>query len=537
MPISQIQKRSFAFSAILIKTFFLTAAAAFIPPTDGQAANTCKPLVFAEYCFEGPIKGLFPLAEMEKAFSEKAETLKAERLEPSDISDADRQWLEQHWRTATQSAYRYAKNHTLRLDSLSNTSSFPTQGKGSLNVLAGLLSQGPLFRLTFAEDEQDEFRLSEPVTFNRARLVSVLQETSRQFPPSTQAVLQTSLFFLNSLPGNNYVPVRTLMDHPVFANMLAMGLNKGRALTAQQKEFLSDRALGVFGTEALMVFYMQFDLRLVERNQKLEHKVHVYKAPGKSHGYSHTNSPQVTFNGDLLMPDHIFDNFSRDEIKLILQHEATHLAKPNFLTVMRVADASIRNRFPQIHPDKVSTYFSNVFGRSNPNIKDTNCPLHVPEDDELFTDYYVLAQYRNDPEKMDAYEALLAKMQRMQNAGAYSRLAFRLKSARLSRESLAAQKTRQYTEAQYNEAMSNAFQEFFYKSLTSGKSVDQLRLDGMLDEMQKYPTLQIDAKRMRVFLQYYKAHGHLKGEHDNTDQTLGLSCSALDKILRLPERG
>ncbi|MEM5474113.1 hypothetical protein WNZ14_20480 [Hoeflea sp. AS60] len=499
----------------------------------GLALPDCKRLILAEYCFDGAIKGLFPLRELEEAFAEEAAAQKKRRLRQSRIPEREKQWLVQEWEAATTSAFTYAKNHTLTLEQLLDTTDIPSGGPGPLNILSGLLAQGPLFRLTFANNGDDIFMLFRPVELNRVRLTSALKRVSAQLPQSSQVSILAIQSILSSLPGGDYIEVKRILDHPIVIAML-LALNNGKPLNEVQKKLIGQYSLGLFGLEAVMVFYTQFDLRLRERNEQLDATVQLFEigdAPGD------LRSPQVTFNGELLMPDSVFDEFTKDEILLILQHEATHLAKPGTFTVFSAADGVIANRFPQISPDHITTYLSNVFGRSNPAIKDTSCPLDLPEDDEMFTDYYVMAQYRNDSKKMDAYEALLQKLHKMRGFGSLSRMAYRRKHLTYVRQQLEEMRSNSVSEQQYNEAMSKVLQDVISSAVTSGTTVEQLNLDLFLDEMMKYPDLQLDAKRLRVFIQYYKTYGHLKDEQVGQNGTLGLSCNALERMLKLPEKG
>lgn len=534
MPLRNILKRvSFLPLLSLSRVVCIAGTLVVCSTGSGFAAPDCKRLILAEYCFEGTIKNLLPLAELEQAFSEEAAAQKKHRLHQSRVSEREQQWLAQEWNAATSSAFTYARDHTLTLEQLLDTSRFPSGGTDPLNVLSGLLSQGPLFRLTFADKGDGVFLLSRPVELNRVRFVSALRKVSAQLPQSSQFSILAVQTIVSSLSGDDYVEVRRILDHPLVKTML-LSVNKGEPLNDAQKELIGKYGLGLFGVEAVLVFYTQFDLRLRERNAELETAVHLFEigdAPGD------LRSPQVTFNGELLMPDSVFDEFTRDEVRLILQHEATHLAKPSTFTVLSAADGAVARSFPQISPDQITTYLSNFFGRSNSAIKDTNCPLDLPEDDEMFTDYYVLAQFRNDPEKMDAYEALLEKLHKMRGFGSLSRMAFRRKHLTYSRQQLEEMQRGSVSEQQYNEAMSKVLQDVISRALTLRLTADQLSIDLFLDEMMKHPELQLDAKRMRVFIQYYKTFGYLKDEQVGQNGTLGLSCGALEKMLKLPEKG
>ncbi len=501
------------------------------------ASHSCHKIVLAEYCFEsGSIKDLLPLDIMEKAFSESSNSLLEKRKFKSKLPLHIQAKIEQQWKEATKSAYLYARNHTLRFSSLSAQNQAPPKGGAIMNKVARLLWDGPLFRLTFEKNSKGVFLLSKPVEINRRRLLGMISQ-NQIADINYQLVSQMFVLMLQGMGDRDYVPVAELLNSPQLQPLFAMfrpylGRIKASNLDVREK------FLGLFGVEVMVAFYTEFDLRMLERNERLNHKVNFFGENNTGDFVGDTHSPQVTFNGELLLPDDFVTEFNEEEISLLLQHEATHLAKPNFFTIAFATDQFLQVKFPEIDIDKTSPIMSNFFERRNPGFK-MSCPLNLVKDDELLTDYFTMFQYRKMPDKLDAYEALLKKLFDKYDAGKFSQMAFRVKHLKTVRDRIDILNRGGVDIARENELIQKALTNAVYRIISKHFARQTWGMEDMLDEMEKFPDIAPTAASIRILIQYYKLYNSqnssdaAKSTGPGQLRTLGMDCKTIGKQLEI----
>ncbi|ODN70792.1 hypothetical protein A6302_01896 [Methylobrevis pamukkalensis] len=496
------------------------------------AAETCRAFFMAEYCF--PVRSvmdLMPVDDLERRFAEETARL-VERLDVREVAlppEADLA-LQERWLVAVGDAVDYAWKHTLRLTPqriARERSALPSEGQGFMNMLARMVSAGALLRLEFDAAREGRYTLRR-VRVHRGRLVAGIQAMSAGLPAEFAQAGQAAAMMLAMLPDDGgYIDAADLALHPMLAPLMPPGSGKA--------EEIGRILLGTLGIEATAVFFTAFDQRLLERNDRMSHRVVVYDPEGPD-----LPSPQVTFDGRLLLPRPYLDLFSDDELGLLLRHEAMHLAKPNVLLTLQIAYEMVRFRFPDLNPDMAATFASNLFGYDNAYHPRGSCPIKVPPDDEMLIDYAVLQQMKSDPAAMDRYQALLERLHREFNPGTNSEMDFRVRYARIIRDEIDAGDSRRFSLEQENADQSAAIQTYMMKAIQNYAANGTMpTMDALLDEVELYPSLRFDAMRMRLIIGYYRIYGGAKKAVRNVpgaSRPAGTDdCEALGRMLRMEE--
>lgn len=489
-----------------------------------KAAN-CRALVIAEYCLEsGAMTTLMPVDGLEVYFSKRADILDAIERRPSKIIQAKQERIRAMWLQAVAEAFEYAENHAIRLEHVQDTTPLNISGDGALNRIMQVASQGPILRLTFREGRDGVYRLSKPVEFQRDRLLAAVTDNA-------------------SLLGGDasfaVLPLAVILGMSNSGEYLGLNSNVGRqgALVIRQfwpelYDAIAYRALSVLGWEVMVGFLMDFEERIFERNRQLAHRVVFFRPDRKT---LWVGSPQVSFNGTLFLPDDAVDLLTEEELMMLLRHEAMHLARPNFFTVASAAESVLQRWFPELSIERSTPILANFFGRDVAD-QTLNCPLLIEYDDELFTDYYVMAMIKDDPEKIDIYQKMLEKLRDTFDRGDLSRMSFRVDQVPLVKERFATTVPGGFDISRQNELMTEALQASLPVMATQYFSGKTPNVDDILTLMEDHPELRSDAQMIRHIITYYKIYGDLKMTPDHTHPgATVLDCETMGRMLSTVE--
>lgn len=489
-------------------------------------ALECRSLLFTEYCLEnGSIELLMPTKALESYFAEEADQLERVDRAPSKLSDIEKAKIQQMWKIAVRDAYQYANDHSLRLSHIEGSTLEQNNGTGIINQLGQFASMGTILRFTFRKNSKNVYRLSKPAEFNRKRVLTVMRNMIGSTPSEWQFMVFPIMSLLASVPAQgDYVEINKVLN----SQLLTALLLKNKNAPAGIENILTS----IMGWEVMVGFIMEFEERIFERNQSLNHDVMFYR---RATSDDETGSPQVDFNGQLFIPDSFVHFLDDEQLQLILRHEAMHLAKPNFFTVASVADSVLRTRFPQLSIDKTTPWIANFFGRPTPKIT-LNCPFIIPYDDELFTDYYTLFQLRNEPEKIDAFEQLLKKLRDRFDPGDLSRMSFRVRQIGYVRTRISEVKAGGFDIERQNELFTLAIQNAIPKMIAKHFSGKVPNLNDMLLELERYPEIRSDAQLIRLFFEYYKTYADsLELPGHKPVAGMGLTCENFGKMVSILE--
>ncbi|MDJ0630506.1 MAG: hypothetical protein QNJ44_19775 [Rhodobacter sp.] len=425
------------------------------------------------------------------------------------------------WQRAVSEAYDYADKHALRLSHVQDPTPLDIGGTGIVNRAMQITARGPILRLTFRPDAYGVYRLSRPVEVHRARLLAAMNNNLNSFGSEGTLLAFPMLVFLNSTRGNgDYIQMNALLGQP--------GLMTIRQLWPKLYAAIAQRSMSVLGWEVMVGFVMEFEERIFERNRTMHHDVVFFS---RDDDEPETGSPQVTFNGDLFLPDSIVGFLTADELMLLMRHEAMHLARPNFFTVASAAEEVLQRRFPEMNIEDSTPILANFFGRDIPD-QVLNCPLLMKYDDEMFTDYYVLFQLRNQPERIDAYEKMLKKLRDAFDPGDLSRMSYRVRQVELVRERIAALPSGGFDIARQNELVAAAIQNAIPSMLAKYSSGGTPNVNDILNAMETHPELRSDARMIRLVVEYYKTYADLDETpgHTRVGGTV-LDCEMMGRML------
>lgn len=503
---------------------------ALVLSTGGIEAQTpakphlCAPLVMSEYCFPGgDLAALVSIDEIMEQGTARAEELIAARSTPSRIEPARRKELLQMWREAVQRAYVYAQAHSHKLDSLTVPESVKDANGTPQNPLMETLSRGPMIRLNFVETSNSAFAFDGKVLLNRDRLLHFLQVSSQTGKDS----LGVPMLFLSAMLGSvpvvdGYILLNSLLESPFIRPV---------ALRIQQASASSDVSLmGALGMEMVMALSVAVEEAIRARSIELEHALHIYQDGSTT--LRGMDSPQVLWNGHLLLSEEAISQFTQAEIELLMTHEAMHLMRPNFFLGISAADGIQRRYFPQLNTERTATLLSNLLGRPSPG-KPSNCPIELADDDELFIDYYVFQLYRDQPEKQKGYFELLKRIHREFNPGTYSQAAFRVEFAETLMEHFIRAQDANTDTSRQNQLYNQAIADALIKNLPKYLSGTRPNLDDVLQEMELHPDIALDAQLMRVTINYYRRKALLKEGWETNNSRFTVSCEDIDEIFRM----
>lgn len=469
----------------------------------------CVPLAVSEYCFPGG--DLADLVSVEQIIEQglaRAHDAIAQRSTPTQIPQAQQDEIAQMWRAAIARAYDYAQVHAHRLDSLTQP---------------GPWDPRPLIRLTFDAAPDGSFRFDGQLLVNRARLMQLLQSAGQSggdLLGASQMLVQMMLMSAPETKG--YISIMPIVQNPLVSRILAPFV---QAAAASDVTFM-----GALGIEMVAALSVAVEEALRAHTIAQAPKVHHYRD-----GLPLAESPQVLWNAHLLLSDEAIRQFSRDELELLMTHEAMHLMRPNFFLSLSAADHVQRRYFPQLNTERTSTILSNFLGRPSPG-RPSNCPVEMAEDDELFIDYYVLQLYRDDPGRQRGYYELLQRIHRGFNPGRYSQAAFRVEFAEILMQDFADTAGMPADEARKNDLITRAVIAALVANLPRYLAGGPVRLEDILREMERYPEIAVDARLMRVAINYYRRKALLKDGWEGHGTASALSCAEIERLFSAAPR-
>ena len=506
--------------------YLFAPVSAFASNTDTQVK--CHPVVFAEYCFPGgSFHDLAPIERLEDQFIARAQELKGQRAIPSKLPEKRREELERTWRKALLVAFDYADKHALKLSSLNTPD--PGRELGAAPQSRPFSFNGPFFRATFTKDANQVFRLSKPIQLYKNRLLQGWTNNKGQLPTDLsgqfESVMLPMMLLPSMLPGDG-----ELTDLATIYNLPLIKPFADRFFDAGKKAGLNFK--GIFGWEMVAALQMAFEEKIRERNRSLSPGIHFYAADDNTAGIT-TGSPQVLFTGELMLSDAAVSAFSSQELRLLMIHEAMHLARPNFFMLLSAADLIQRERFPELNSEQLAPQIANLLGRDVPGRRG-NCPLDLVHDDELLTDYYVFYLFRKNPELIHAYHAFLKRLHAEFDPGHVSQMSYRVRLADIMVDYLTSGGKPKAHGAVQDKLIWDSIVATLVKRGPDYLKGEPIRMEHIWEEMAKRPALEHDTKLIRLFFEYYKQDAFLHDDASGNPDP-NLSCRDIEKMLRSNE--
>lgn len=490
--------------------------------------KNCQVAVVSEYCFgSATFADLLPVEALEVEMLKHSTGLLLEREPQSTLSQRQQTRISKEWLEAVKEAGAFARSHFVTLDVLFDETPIDFDGVTLNGAILGAFDQGPILRLTFEEDADGTYRLNAPVEVHVERLRRAVRLVRGAFGLTFRFLIDHSFgSAIRKLEttdfGEEYVEISDLIDR--------VGLTKGYARLMDASRRADQDWRTILGAEMFFVLHVSFDEKIRERNLALTPSVHFFN--DRELEDQPVKSPQVTFFGQLLLPDSAVESLDPDDLRLLLKHEAMHLARPNFFMTLGAANEVIRLRFPQIDMTKTNTLITDFLGFTNDN-QTPSCALDVAKDDEMFIDYYVFQLIRNNPDEVSAYYDLLTRLQDENDGAAVSQLAFRTKLASQYIDTLGTDYPTygiayqdKYFWSSIWKAAQNNFQNYLGGQLPN--------IDDIMIEMAKIPAIERDTAMLRTIIQYYQSQAKAIGDHSVGMTGMGdITCSRLARMLRM----
>lgn len=492
-----------------------------------ETTINCRRLVTSQYCFgDGSFSDLMPSEALHAEMKRHHDQLVTARSKPSRLTPLQRARYTRAWKAAMGEAHEYARAHFLTLDVLEDDTPLEYSGESPLDAVFGAFHEGPIARMTFTQAADGVFLLDRPVELHVPRLLQGIDLIRGALGLQGRLLLEPYLFRpLNQLRAANFS-----QDFVPFPDLV-----ESMGLTAHliQLQALSERAevswLAMLGPELLLALYATLDEDLRERFIALDHEVHFFDDEGMED--LHLKSPQVTFQGTLLLPDSASENFTDDEIRLLMKHEAMHLMRPNFFMLLGAADEAIRLRFPQIDMNKSNTFLASFLGHETAGDR-ASCALDIAKDDEMFIDYSVLNMLKADMDRVDDYYRLLVKLRNDFDKRSVSQMTFRVELAAYVVDTLKSPRPTADATLE-NQLLWRGIWSWVRKGAPAYLLGERPRMDDLLGELSRYPELETDIEIIRRIIQYYQVNSEKKGDHRHIAVGLGnMTCSRLGDMLR-----
>ena len=484
---------------------------------DMLSFNNCFSVFIAEYCLpDGSLVDLVPIDEITKVGLARAHRLKSERITSSIVPMKQREDLNEMWRSTLTEVFKYVDENSLKLETLTELATNEGSTVPSPSNILRALSIGPVFRVSFEETDGVNLRIEGPVLFHKQRMLALLSHISSAAPNWGAKVAVPLQASINLLPAQgDYVALNDFLQLSAMRPFVKLF---ERSATASEQNFL-----GVFGTEIVMMLAIAVDEAI--RGQAMELSTGIKFYSDGSNAANEVDAPRVIWSGELLLSDEAITEFSEEEIRLLMIHEAMQLARPNPFTTFEISELIQRAKFPELNTRRAQNVWLNFLGGSNSG-QSAECWLDTPLDDVLFVDYYVYYFYRNEPEKQRAYNNLIKRIHREFDVGENSQAAIRdeFGDAMLGRlvDLQRSFPNSETLDQQFWEGNASAFSKVF-ANYFAGKP---MRADDFLKEVEHGSAFAKDVGHIRILLKYYQ---------DGALSSVGFGSEGLSPLLTCNE--
>lgn len=471
---------------------------AILFPLGGPAETlSCRFGVISHICVDGPeVSSLLNLDRFLTEFQNQANDKIRARSLPSNLSPDRRHALEIMWQDATEQAFRYASGSALKPDDF------------EMFLEHDRFVADPIFNLNFRWDGQ-HYTYDEGSGVNAV----VINDWAAKLQHKNfgMRIVANSLMALTAKNPAATIPMQEVIEMPLLGVILSLIL-PGR-------NDIIERFQALPGLDLVLFLWVDLEQKFRTLRSIQPPRLHLFAEQDDD-----ITSPEVTQTGVLMLSDEVVARFDDVELELIMLHEATHLSRPNLISMLGLADGVIRQNFPQLVGYPVAHIAANLSGEELAR-SGLSCPIVFSADDEIFVDYFVLSMLRGRPSAQRAYGALLHKFADEFDRGGLGQMSFRLKALPASLGRISQKTHPQFSQSAQNNAFFLMIRSLFRQAMEEGQGFTMI--DAFV-AMQEDPHLRFEGALLETLLQYYSS---------TSDSALGarkgVDCGLIERVMAL----